>query len=180
MRGAPQSGFSWLAVAEPDATAHLALQHNQLLPERGIFGFKSALGLDECRQQVEGRKNQRNHSRKRDVIPSPVQCGRGFRYTQVDGIRSSQRLSENPPGHTDGIVRPERAHSFAYAEPSQPAPAEDVVGRPSEIECESHPFVEKAARRRFTSSLQESVKKYGLTPLSERDPPQAGSSLPTL
>jgi hypothetical protein len=70
-----------VGVTEPDSTAHLALQHNQLLPERGIFGFKSALGLDDCRQQVEGQEDQRDHPRKRDVIPSPVQCGRGIRYT---------------------------------------------------------------------------------------------------
>ena len=30
-----------LAVAEPDTTTHFSLQHNQLLPERGIFGLKS-------------------------------------------------------------------------------------------------------------------------------------------
>ena len=29
-------------------------------------------------------------------------------------------------------------------------------------------------------TVHKGVKKYGLTPLSERDPPQAGSSLPTL
>ena len=39
------------------------------VPERGIFDLKSALGLDECRQQVEGQENQRDHHRKRDVIP---------------------------------------------------------------------------------------------------------------
>jgi hypothetical protein len=71
-----------VAVVEPDATPHFSLQHPQLLPERGIFGFKSDLGLDECRQQVEGQKDQCDHDPKRDVIPSPVQCGRGFRYTQ--------------------------------------------------------------------------------------------------
>ena len=72
-----------VAVVEPDATPHFSLQHPQLLPERGILGFKSDLGLDECRQQVEGQKDQCDHDPKRDVIPSPVQCGRGFRYTQV-------------------------------------------------------------------------------------------------
>ncbi|MGA8155419.1 MAG: hypothetical protein WB822_04225 [Rhodoplanes sp.] len=71
-----------VAVVEPDATPHSSVQHNQLLPKGGIFGFKSDLGLDECRQQVEGQKDQCDHDPKRDVIPSPVQCGRGFRYTQ--------------------------------------------------------------------------------------------------
>ena len=36
-----------IVVGEPDPTAHLALQHSQLLPERGILCFKSALGLEE-------------------------------------------------------------------------------------------------------------------------------------
>jgi hypothetical protein len=40
-RGAPQSIFS-IAVRELDPTAHLALQHNQLTPERGILSLKSA------------------------------------------------------------------------------------------------------------------------------------------
>ena len=36
-----------IVVGEADPTAHLALQHSQLLPERGILCFKSALGLEE-------------------------------------------------------------------------------------------------------------------------------------
>jgi hypothetical protein len=48
-------------VAGPDATTHFSLQDNRFLPERGIFGFKSALGLDECRQQVEGKDGQHHH-----------------------------------------------------------------------------------------------------------------------
>ena len=36
-----------IAIRELDATAHLALQHGQLLPERGILRLKSALGLEE-------------------------------------------------------------------------------------------------------------------------------------
>jgi hypothetical protein len=35
-----------ITVIELYATAHLSLQHNQLLPERSIFRFKSALGLE--------------------------------------------------------------------------------------------------------------------------------------
>ena len=34
-----------IGVRELDATAYLALQHAQLMPERGILCFKSALGL---------------------------------------------------------------------------------------------------------------------------------------
>jgi hypothetical protein len=48
-------------VAGPDATTHFSLQDTRLLPERGIFGFKSALGLDERRQQVEGKDGQHHH-----------------------------------------------------------------------------------------------------------------------
>jgi hypothetical protein len=71
-----------------DYSTHLALQPNQLLPERRIFRFKSAVGLDESCQQVEGQEDQRDHPRKRDVIPSPVQCGRGFQYEPRSSRRS--------------------------------------------------------------------------------------------
>jgi hypothetical protein len=36
-----------IAIRELDATSHLALQHGQLLPERGILRLKSAPGLEE-------------------------------------------------------------------------------------------------------------------------------------
>src|SRR5947208_3567786 len=36
-----------ITVRELDPTAHLALQYNQLLPQRGILCFKSALGLED-------------------------------------------------------------------------------------------------------------------------------------
>jgi len=35
-----------IAVREVDATAHLALQHDQLMSERGILCFKPALRLE--------------------------------------------------------------------------------------------------------------------------------------
>ena len=35
-----------------DPTAYLALQHDQLTPERGILCFKSALGLEERGNQL--------------------------------------------------------------------------------------------------------------------------------
>jgi hypothetical protein len=38
---------------EPDPTAHLALQHNQLLPQSGILCFKSALGPEQRGNQVQ-------------------------------------------------------------------------------------------------------------------------------
>jgi hypothetical protein len=64
-----------IAVIELDTTTHLALQHNQLLPERSIFRFKSALGLEERSQQVEDQGNLGDHHRQRAVISSPIQCG---------------------------------------------------------------------------------------------------------
>ncbi len=52
---------------------------------------------------------------------------------------------KNPPGHGDGIVRPECPHPFAGAEPCEPARAENVGRPPSEIERQPRPFVEKPA-----------------------------------
>ena len=47
-----------IAVRELDPTAHLALQYNQLLFQRGVLCFKLALGLafaDSFMGQSEGR-----------------------------------------------------------------------------------------------------------------------------
>ena len=74
----------------PDATPHSSLQHNQLLPEGGIFRFKSALGLDECRQQVEGQEDQRDHPRKRDVIHHQ------FNADEVFGTHRFGRVAKVP------------------------------------------------------------------------------------
>src|SRR5262249_8275957 len=41
-----------IAVRELDPTADLPLQHNQLLPERGILGLKSAPGFEERSNKV--------------------------------------------------------------------------------------------------------------------------------
>src|SRR5262249_25541539 len=41
-----------IAVRELDPTADLPLQHNQLLPERGILGLKSAPGFEQRSNQV--------------------------------------------------------------------------------------------------------------------------------
>lgn len=72
-----------IAVGQLYPPVHLAPQHAQLLPERDILGFKSALGLEECGEQAQGQQNQRDHRRKRDAILSSIQCRRGFRYTPV-------------------------------------------------------------------------------------------------
>jgi len=54
-----------IAVREPDPTAHLALQHYQLVSQRGILCFKSALGLEERSNQVQAQEYQRDHRGRR-------------------------------------------------------------------------------------------------------------------
>jgi hypothetical protein len=50
-----------IAVRELDATAHLTLQHEELLPQRGILCFKSALGLEQRANQIQVEQYQRGH-----------------------------------------------------------------------------------------------------------------------
>ena len=57
-----------IAVREGDATAHLALQHDQLMSERGILCFKPDLRLEERGNHVQQEGYQRDHSRRRYVI----------------------------------------------------------------------------------------------------------------
>src|SRR5262249_8207037 len=59
--GAPKN----TAVREPNAIAHLALQHDQLMPERGILCFESALGLERRGNQIQEKENQRDHRGRR-------------------------------------------------------------------------------------------------------------------
>jgi len=54
-----------IAVRELDPSAHLALQYNQLLPQRGILCFKSALGLEDRGAQVQEEEYQRDHCGRR-------------------------------------------------------------------------------------------------------------------
>jgi hypothetical protein len=54
-----------IAVRELDTTAHLALQHRQLMPQRGILCFKSALGLEQRANQVQEENYQRDHRGRR-------------------------------------------------------------------------------------------------------------------
>jgi hypothetical protein len=83
-----------IAIGQLYPPVHLAPEHDQLLSERGILGFKSALGPEECGEQVEEQQNQRDHHRKRDAILSSIQYGRGFRYTPGLGtIRDQGGLS---------------------------------------------------------------------------------------
>jgi hypothetical protein len=57
LRIAGNQRYSWMknsrSLRESDATAHLALQHGQLLPERGIFRFKSAGRLERRSQKPQ-------------------------------------------------------------------------------------------------------------------------------
>ena len=52
-----------IAVRELDATAHLPPQHNQLMPERGVLGLKSALRLERRGEQGQEEAEQRDHRR---------------------------------------------------------------------------------------------------------------------
>ena len=54
-----------IAVRELDPTAYLTLQHNQLLPQRNILCFKSALGLEERGTQAQEQEYQRAHRARR-------------------------------------------------------------------------------------------------------------------
>jgi len=51
------------ALRTVDATAHLALQHDQLMSERRILCFKPALRLKERGNHVQQEGYQRDHSR---------------------------------------------------------------------------------------------------------------------
>jgi hypothetical protein len=51
-----------IAIGKVNATAHLALQHDQLMSERGIFCFKPALRLEERGNHVQPEGYQRDHS----------------------------------------------------------------------------------------------------------------------
>jgi hypothetical protein len=52
-----------IAVRKLDATVLLALQYNQLLPQRGILCFKSALG--QRGTQAQEKEYQRSHCGRR-------------------------------------------------------------------------------------------------------------------
>ena len=53
------------AAAIVGPTAQLALQHDQLLPQRGILCFKPALGLEQRRAQAQEEEYQRDHRGRR-------------------------------------------------------------------------------------------------------------------
>jgi hypothetical protein len=54
-----------IAVRELDPTAYLSLQHNQLLPQRGVLCFKSAPGLEDRATQAQEEEYQRGHRGRR-------------------------------------------------------------------------------------------------------------------
>ncbi len=86
-----------ITVCELHATAHLALQHDQLPPERGILCFKSALGPKERRDQVQEEDYQRDPRRQREAILSADQYGRDFRNTQVIVAPGSPKHDHSRP-----------------------------------------------------------------------------------
>jgi hypothetical protein len=67
-----------IPVRELDPTAHLALQHNQLLPQRGVLCFKSAPGLEERGSQVQEEEYQRGHGGRRLAILSLIKTNEVF------------------------------------------------------------------------------------------------------
>jgi hypothetical protein len=52
-----------IAIGKVNTTAHLALQHDQLMSKRGILCFKPALRLEERGNHVQQEGDQRDHSR---------------------------------------------------------------------------------------------------------------------
>jgi hypothetical protein len=58
-----------------DSAAYLAPQHHDLMPKRGILGFKSAVRLERRGQQIEEEKEQRHHLTDGYAILSPDQYG---------------------------------------------------------------------------------------------------------
>jgi hypothetical protein len=52
-----------IAIGKVNTTAHLALQHDQLMSKRGILCFKPALRLEERGNYVQQVGYQRDHSR---------------------------------------------------------------------------------------------------------------------
>src|SRR5207248_998422 len=52
-----------IAIREADATANPAPQHNQLMPQRRVLCFKSALRLEWRGEQGQEEAEQRDHRR---------------------------------------------------------------------------------------------------------------------
>ena len=64
-----------IAVRELDATAYLALQYNQLLSQRGILCFKSALGLEGRCAEVISAAIYVIHTDRSPQKPNEVRLG---------------------------------------------------------------------------------------------------------
>jgi hypothetical protein len=54
-----------IAIREPDATAHLPPQYDQLMSERSVLCLKSALRLEWRSEQGQAEAEQRDHRRRR-------------------------------------------------------------------------------------------------------------------
>jgi hypothetical protein len=57
----PDRFYGRVAVRNLSSAFHLSLQHDQLLPERGILCLKPAFRLEWCRQHREHEPDQCDH-----------------------------------------------------------------------------------------------------------------------
>src|SRR5437773_1262791 len=85
-----------IPICEPDATSHLALQHNQLMTERRVLGPKSALRLE----RRDGKRKPTGH-------PDRQCCMRT--YDPTKGINQWQEWP-TPSGSTNND-EPARCHA---------------------------------------------------------------------
>jgi len=95
-----------IAVREPDAIMHLALQHNQLMPERGILCFKSTVRLEQRKPTAsKGSKAVRpSRSTLSDSITRSIRTT--FRYTQVLPRMASASAQQEIDEPTGKFLRP--------------------------------------------------------------------------
>jgi hypothetical protein len=66
-----------IAVRKPDAPMHHPAQHNHLVSERSIFGFKPALRLEQRDQHGQDKTQQRDHCvlTLGDSLPQSIRIG---------------------------------------------------------------------------------------------------------
>jgi hypothetical protein len=76
-----------IAVRRLDATAHLALQHNQMMRERRILGFKSAVRLN----------GEANSLKMKHTSATIVADGKRFAHQiTTDEVFGTHRRSDRP------------------------------------------------------------------------------------
>src|SRR5262249_39468309 len=84
-----------IAVRKPDASVDYPAQHNNLVPERGIFGFKSALRLEWRDQDVKDKTWQRDHCAPTlgDSLPQSIRIRFSVHTRAQPKQRSQLRLN---------------------------------------------------------------------------------------